>query len=188
MPALSLHLKLPISLSLYLSLSLSLSISIYILYNIHIYIYIYILYYLYIAYMGAGLLLSFSRKTIWSHHENKKLMTDDDGRRTPTYADGRRTTTDDDELRRWRTTDYDPFRPWNKYVYKPDLNCLEMAHTNFFSSIRNTACQPRTCTCNLQMSQTNLLFYKIIEFRIDKSRGCVLLKNVLRQQNKTRYI
>ena len=53
--------------------------------------------------MGAGLLLSVPRKTIWSHHE-KKSIADDDGRRTTT-DDGQRRTTDDDG----RTTDDDDF-------------------------------------------------------------------------------
>ena len=43
--------------------------------------------------MGASLLLSVPRKTIWSHHEKKGNDDDNDGRRWTTTDDGRRTTT-----------------------------------------------------------------------------------------------
>ena len=34
------------------------------------------------------------------------------------------------------------------YVCQPKIDFLEMAHTNFFSSIRKTACQPLAYTTN----------------------------------------
>ena len=49
------------------------------------------------------------------------------------------------------------------YVYKPNFSFLEMAHTNFFSPIRQTACQPLVYTT----------FYKFQPLTLQLQNGSV---------------
>ena len=49
-----------------------------------------------------------------------------------------------------------------KYVFKPKTNFLEMAHTNFFFSIRVTPYQPVFCTKNNKTSNVQKMFVNIL--------------------------